>query len=154
LAPFEEVVMALMALYGFDLGINVEKIMKLSRLVQRLSGVRVQPYKPLVGKNVFVETPDTHIEAILRKRLQGKPSRNYVNPGAIGQRETILFGPSALGGPAIELKAMEMGIRLTKTQVHEILGSLKKRLTTTSSISEGEVEKIIRKFGKAGGSLP
>jgi isopropylmalate/homocitrate/citramalate synthase len=154
LAPFEEVVMALMAFYGFDLGINIEKIMKLSRLVQRLSGVRVQPYKPLVGKNVFVETPDTHIEAILRKRLQGKPSRNYINPETIGQRETILFGPSALGGPAIELKATELGIRLTKRQVDEILGSLKKRLATAFSISEGEVEKVIQKFGKAGGLLP
>jgi isopropylmalate/homocitrate/citramalate synthase len=151
LAPFEEVVMALTAFYGFDLGINIEKIMKLSRLVQRLSGVSVQPYKPLVGNNVFVETPDTHIEAILRKRLQGKPSRSYINPEAIGQRQTILFGPSALGGPAIELKATELGMRLTKRQVDEILGSLKKRLATKPSISEGEVEKIIQKMGKAKG---
>ena len=149
LAPFEEVVMALTAFYGFDLGINMEKIMELSRLVQRLSGVGVQPYKPLVGNNVFVETPDTHIEAVLRKRLQGKPSRNYINPEAIGQRQTILFGPSALGGPAIELKAMEMGIRLTKAQVNKVLGFLKKRLATKSSISEEEVEKIVEKMGQA-----
>lgn len=151
LAPFEEVVIALMVFYGFDLGIKIEKIMKLSRLVQRLSGVRVQPYKPFVGKNVFVETPDTHIEAILRSRLLGKPSQtspNYINPEAIGQKQTILFGPSALGGPAIELKAKEMGIRLTKTQVNEVLRSLRKRLTTQPSIPEYQVEKIIQKIRK------
>ena len=151
LAPFEEVVMALTAFYGFDLGIKIGNIMKLSQLVQRLSGVSVQPYKPLVGKHVFIETPDTHIEAILRKRLQGKPSRNYIKPEAIGQRQTILFGPSALGGPAIELKAKEMDIRLTKTQVDEVLGFLRKQLATKSSISEEEVGKIIQNIGKAKG---
>lgn len=148
LAPFEEVVMALTVLYGFDLGIKTEQIMKLSRLVQRLSGVRVQPYKPLVGKGVFVETPDTHIEAILRKRLQGKPSRSYIKPEAIGQKQTILFGPAALGGPAIELKAREMGIQLIKARVNEVVRSLRKRLTKQPSISEHEVEKIIQKIGK------
>ena len=148
LAPFEEVVMALTAFYGFDLGIKIEKIMKLSRLVQRFSGVRVQPYKPLVGKNVFIETPDTHIEAILRRRLHGKPGQNYIEPEAIGQKQTILFGPSALGGPAIELKAKEMKIQLTKAQVNEVLRSLKKRLANQPSISEHQVEKIMQKIGK------
>ena len=122
--------------------------MKLSRLVQRFSRVRVQPYKPLVGKNVFIETPDTHIEAILRRRLHGKPGQNYIEPEAIGQKQTILFGPSALGGPAIELKAKEMKIQLTKAQVNEVLRSLKKRLANQPSISEHQVEKIMQKIGK------
>jgi D-citramalate synthase len=150
-APFEEVVMALTVFYGFDLGIKIEEIMKLSKLVQRLSGVKVQSYKPFVGKNVFVETPDSHIEAILIKRLLGKPGRtsqHYINPEAIGQKLTILFGPSALGGPGIELKAKEMGIELTKTQIEKVLRLLKKLLTTQTSIPEDQVEKIIRRIGK------
>ena len=97
LAAFEEVVMALTVMYGMDLGIKTERIMELSRLVQETTGVRVQPYKPLVGESVFLETPDTHIEGILRARIQKKKTNHFIEPETIGQKTSLLFGPSALG---------------------------------------------------------
>ena len=148
LAPFEEVIIALRVFYGLDLGIKMEKIMELSQLVQETSGVKVQSYKPFVGSSVFLETPEIHIEAILRSRQSGKPSQhNYVTPEFIGQKQSILFGPSALGGPAIQYKAKEIGIQLTESQVNEVIRLLRKRLTTQSSIPEDQVENIIREIG-------
>jgi isopropylmalate/homocitrate/citramalate synthase len=149
LAPFEEVIIALKVFYGCDLRIRMEKIMELSKLVQELSGVRVQCYKPFVGSSVFLETPETHLEAILRSRLSGKRthSQHYVNPEFIGQRERILFGPSALGGPAIGYKAKEIGLKMSEAQVNEVIGVLRKQLITRRSISEEEVEHLIREIG-------
>jgi methanogen homocitrate synthase len=143
LAAFEEVVMALTVMYGLDLGINIERIMELSRLVQEITGVEVQPYKPLVGKSVFLETPDTHIEGILRARIQKRKTKGFIEPETIGQKTSLLFGPSSLGGKSIELKGQEMGLSISGDQVNAIMDVMRDRLNTADSLSEDEVEDII-----------
>ncbi|MCL6450956.1 MAG: hypothetical protein K6T75_06665 [Acetobacteraceae bacterium] len=49
-AAYEEVVLALLTMYGIDLGIKTEKLCEVSRLVQRLAGIRVRPNRPIVGE--------------------------------------------------------------------------------------------------------
>ena len=144
LAAFEEVVMALTVMYGMDLGIKLERITELSRLVQEISGIAVQSYKPLVGASVFLETPDTHIEGILRARIKGERTRGFIEPGTIGQKMTLLFGPSALGGKSIELKARELGIALTGEQVQAVVDAMTERLKRVDALDEEEVGTIIR----------
>ena len=148
LAAFEEVVMALTVMYGFDLGLKIERIMELSQLVQEITGIEVQPYKPLVGKSVFLETPDTHIEGILRARIRKEKTKGFIEPETIGQKTSLLFGPAALGGKSIELKAREMGIDLSEEGVNAIVDVMRKRLNTADSLSEDEVERIIRSIAR------
>lgn len=143
LAAFEEVVMALTVMYGLDVGIKIERIMELSQLVQEITGIQVQPHKPLVGKSVFLETPDTHIEGILRARIQKQKTRGFIEPETIGQKTSVLFGPAALGGKSIELKAREMGVELSEEGVNATVDAMRKRLIATDSLSEDEVERII-----------
>ncbi|MHB8771858.1 MAG: LeuA family protein [Syntrophales bacterium] len=144
LAAFEEVVMALTVMYGMELGIRLERITELSRLVQEISGIAVQPHKPLVGASVFLETPDTHIEGILRARLRGEKTRGFIDPATIGQRMSLLFGPSALGGKSIELKAEELGVALGDDQLRAVVAAMTERLTRVDALAEEEVEAIIR----------
>jgi len=80
LAAFEEVVMALTVLYGFDLGIKIERIMELSRLVQEITGIKVPLHKPIVGESVFPETPEK------RPRLEKRKAQTFIEPEVIGQR--------------------------------------------------------------------
>ena len=56
-----EVAMALTILYGMDLGIRLDRLTELSQLVQKISGIPSQPYKPIVGENIFVHNTDSHI---------------------------------------------------------------------------------------------
>ena len=56
---------------------------------------------------------EPQLRAILRARIKGEKTRGFVEPATIGQKMTLLFGPSALGGKSIELKAQELGIALT-----------------------------------------
>jgi len=143
LAAFEEVVMALTVMYGLDLGIKIERIMELSRLVQTITGIEVQPYKPLVGKSVFLETPDTHLEGILRARIHKVKTRGFIEPETIGGESSLLFGPAALGGKSIELKGREMGIALSEKQIHDVVNIMRERMNTFDALSEDEVEGII-----------
>lgn len=66
IAALEEVTMALTVLYGVDLGIRLDRLGEISRLVQTISGIPVQPYKAVVGENMFTQTTDAHIVAELK----------------------------------------------------------------------------------------
>ena len=143
--------MALTVMYGMKLDIKTERIMEISQLVQDITGIKVQSYKPLVGTSVFVETPDTHIESILRARLGGgdakkvkeKKAKSFIAPEFIGQKTSLLFGPSALGGESVTLKAQEMGISVNHSQVSEIITIMRDKVSAVGSLSESEVEDII-----------
>lgn len=52
-APLEETALALLMLYGIDVGINYRKLNELSRLVMDLSGLETPPQRPFVGDKAY-----------------------------------------------------------------------------------------------------
>lgn len=156
IAAFEEVVMCLSAFYGFDLGIKLEKLAELSRMVQEISGQRVQGWKPVVGRSVFVETADSHLERILLGRGKGggeqadraRWSAFGIKPEAVGQEIQLVFGPEALVGRGIKAKAKTMGIDLSDDEFEEITKIMKEDFKTKGALSEDEMGKLIEKVAK------
>jgi len=142
IAALEEVAMALTILYGMDLGIRLDRLGELSRLVQRIARVPLQPYKPIVGKNLFVQTTDAHIVAELKGKWY---SMNPFDPKFIGGRGKILFGPQALNGQGLQAKIESMGLSAGRKKAAGILAAMEKRLKKQKSISEKEAERMIRK---------
>ncbi len=51
--PMEETVMALLTMYGIDVGIRYDKLRELSKLVQEISGQPVPSNRPVVGDDLF-----------------------------------------------------------------------------------------------------
>ncbi len=51
--PMEETVMALLTLYGIDIGLKYDKLYSLAHLVRQLSGQLVPTNKPVVGEALF-----------------------------------------------------------------------------------------------------
>jgi len=52
-ADLAEVAVSLEALYGIRLGLKIDKLYELSKLVEKLSGVKMPPHKPVVGDGAF-----------------------------------------------------------------------------------------------------
>lgn len=51
--PYEDVAVALLTMYGIDLGLKYNKIYELSCLVRELAGISVQPNRGIVGDMIF-----------------------------------------------------------------------------------------------------
>ncbi len=51
--PMEETVMALLTMYGIDIGLDYSKLTPLANLVQKLCGVVVPTNKPVVGNSLY-----------------------------------------------------------------------------------------------------
>jgi 2-isopropylmalate synthase len=67
----EEVVMMLRTrkdYWGLETGINTREIYRTSRLLQRITGVKVQPNKAVVGANAFAHEAGIHQHGMLKDR--------------------------------------------------------------------------------------
>ena len=90
-APTEDIVMALLTMYGIDLGIKTEKLYPLAKLVEELSQIKVPSNKSIVGDmlyqvesgiiaNWFKNCGEEHLTELfpMRPELVGQPTAGVV----------------------------------------------------------------------------
>lgn len=136
----EEVVVALRVLYGLDLGVALEKIDKVSREIQRISGVRLQPHKALVGKNAFRHESGLVVGGVLTNPFTGES----LSPELVGQRRKILIGKKS-GLASIQARLKQLGLEVDKTKERELLERVKEiSIEKKSSLSDAEFRKIVQ----------
>ena len=82
--PMEETVMALLTLYGIDIGIKTEKLKWLADMVHEVSGATVPKNRPIVGDDLF-------------KVESGIIATWLLNCGVEHQTEVVPFRPKLVG---------------------------------------------------------
>ncbi|MHA1606518.1 MAG: 2-isopropylmalate synthase [Candidatus Freyarchaeota archaeon] len=125
-ASLEEVVVSAVALYGIKVNVDTTRIFETSKLVERISGVRLPPNKPIIGDNAFKHESGIHAHAVLENPLTYEP----IKPELIGRiresivEDAIVIGKHA-GGHSLRAKLQEMGITCNEEQLREILSRIK-----------------------------
>ncbi len=89
-AATEDVVMALITMYGIDIGINYEKLYPLAKLVQEVSGIDVPSNRSIVGDQLF------QVES-------GIIANWFKNCGTEHQTELFPFRPEFVGQPPADV---------------------------------------------------
>lgn len=102
-AALEEVVAALTLLYGIDLGISLDELTPLSRRVEELCGVTLQPHKPVVGRNSFAHESGLVVSGVLRDPFTAE---SYA-PELVGQQRRIVVGKHS-GRASVEAKVRDL----------------------------------------------
>ncbi|OYT26155.1 MAG: 2-isopropylmalate synthase [Candidatus Altiarchaeales archaeon ex4484_96] len=138
-ADLEQVVMALEILYGKKTNIKTQGIYPVSKLVERLTGIRVMPNFPIVGDNAFAHESGIHVHAVLKKPVTFEP----IKPEMVGARRRLVLGKH-IGVHGIEAKLKELKIKVNEDQLKEItkkvkdLGGLGKRIVEEDLIAIAE----------------
>jgi len=142
-APLEEVVLALRGLYGLELPIRTERLVRVANEVARRSRIRLQPHKAVVGSNAFAHETGMVVAGVLQDPFTAEPYK----PELVGQTRTIILGKKS-GRSSVEFKLSEMGIRASEDQVSAVLDSVKKQaIAKGRALSEGEFKDITRAAG-------
>lgn len=116
-AALEEVVMALRVLpryrERFATGIRSERLCPASQLLSRITGVRPQPNKAVVGANAFAHEAGIHQHGMLAD------PRTYeiMTPAAVGARDTTLVLGKHSGRHALVRRYEELGFTLTPDEI-------------------------------------
>jgi isopropylmalate/homocitrate/citramalate synthase len=143
-ADIGEVAMALAGLYGVPLKLNLAKIREVSRLVRHTAGYELEPWKPVVGENLFM-------------RESGAVASQFHIPEAIepfsadlvGAKREIVLGKKS-GVDSIAIKSKELGITLTVEQQQAALAAVKRAGTEKRGlVGDAEFRAILERVRRS-----
>jgi len=137
-AALEEVVATLELLYGIKTGIELKKIYRTSKLVEKLTGIAIPPNKAIVGENAFTHESGIHTSAILRNASSYEP----ISPEVVGRERHIVLGKHA-GRASVEAVMRELGYKATEEQMKEILKRIKEIGDLGKTVTDADVRTII-----------
>ncbi|MCD6434181.1 MAG: 2-isopropylmalate synthase, partial [Candidatus Diapherotrites archaeon] len=134
-AALEEVAMALFArkdYYNAYTDIKFDLIYETSKLVERLTGIQVQPNKAIVGRNAFAHESGIHQHGVLSNRA----TYEIIRPELVGRKTEIVIGKHS-GRHAIEAILKKHNIKISELQLKKLLEIVKQK---------AEHKKIDEKF--------
>ncbi len=128
--PLSSVVGVIKDHLGIDTGLREEKLTKVSRIVESLSGIRIPFNKPLIGENVFTQTCGVHADGDSKNNLYF----NRLIPERFGRTRRYALGKTS-GKANIKKNLEEMGLTLEPSAMLKItervieLGDRKENVT-------------------------
>ena len=146
-ADLEQVVLASHLIHGIKSKIKTKKILETSKIVERLSQIRVSPNFPIVGGNAFAHESGVHVHGILKKAA----TYEAIKPEIVGAKRKIVLG-KLVGKHAVESKLKDAGIKAGKIQVEEITAKIKSLAEKGKKVTEDDLiaiaEDLLGKIGK------
>jgi isopropylmalate/homocitrate/citramalate synthase len=140
-ADIGEIALALRCLYDVPVALDLGKVREVSELVRRSSGYAMEPWKPLVGENLFI-------------RESGAVASQFHIPEAIepysselvrADRRIVLGKKSGLD--SVDLKARELGLAISVEQRAPILAAVKKRaIEKRGLVTDQEFREIAQRL--------
>jgi 2-isopropylmalate synthase len=136
-AALEEVVMALRVrrqAFGVETGVNVGEIGRASRLVEELTGYRLQRNKAIVGASAFAHEAGIHQDGML------KDAQTYqiMDPTELGLVMSLPLGKHS-GRHAFARACVEAGMELDRGEVNEAFARFKELADSRKHVTLSDV---------------
>ncbi|MEM2924230.1 MAG: 2-isopropylmalate synthase [Methanocellales archaeon] len=148
-ADLAETVMTIHSIYGAKTNIKTQYLVETSKLVERLTGIKMPPNTPVVGDNAFSHESGIHTHGVIQKAETFEPG--VMTPEMVGHKRRIVHGKHA-GKHGVKKTLNEAGIYPNEEQLAEILERIKdlgdkgKRVTEADlfAIAEGVMGKVAK----------
>jgi isopropylmalate/homocitrate/citramalate synthase len=135
-ANLPEIALALRGLYGVDTKLRLDRVRDFSDRVRNLAGYTLEPYKPLVGENLF-----TRESGAVASQFHDPPAIEPYSSELVAAERRIVLGKKS-GIDSIRIKAEELGLNLDDDQQRRVLervkelGTQKRGLVTDDEFRE------------------
>ena len=127
-APLESVLVALKLKGGVG-RYDLTRLLGLSKMVEKASGIATEPTHPVVGSHAFAHESGIHIAAI----LEDPETYEYVPPAMVGGARKFILGKHT-GSKALEHVVSSLGYHLSREQICLVLDRVK---------AEGEHKSVV-----------
>lgn len=138
----EEVVMALKArrdIFGVETGINTREIMRTSRLVSSITGIRVQPNKAIVGANAFAHSSGIHQDGVLKERT----TYEIIDPAEVGAGVSRIVLTARSGRHALRHRLEELGFTLNDDEFERVYEAFLDVADKKKEVYDEDLEAIV-----------
>jgi isopropylmalate/homocitrate/citramalate synthase len=118
-ANLPEIALALRGLYGVDTNLQLDKAREFSERLRRISGYELEPFKPLVGDNLFRRE-----SGAVASQFHDPPAIEPYSSDLVAAKRSIVLGKKS-GIDSIRIKAEELGLDLSDDAQRDLLSSVK-----------------------------
>ncbi len=139
-ASLEQVVIILKYVYNIETKVKTEYLYETSKLVERLTGIKLMPNYPIVGENAFSHESGIHTHGVIQKPETFEPG--IIKPEMVGHRRRIVAGKHS-GIHGLEKLIKEMGYDLSKEQIKIIVDRVKELGDKGKKITEADLQAIV-----------
>ena len=119
-ANLPEIALALRGLYGIETKLRLDRARAFSERLRTLSAYEVEPYKPLVGDNLFRRE-----SGAVASQFHDPPSIEPYSSALVATERGIVLGKKS-GLDSIRIKAEELGLDVPESRRAELLVAVKK----------------------------
>ncbi len=140
----EQFAMALKHLYKRDIGIKMEGLTDLAKMVFEAANLPVPPNQPWVGPNAFSHESGIHVAAVLNCPM----TYECVDPEEVGNRRRLVLGKHS-GTALVKSRLDDRGIQASQEQICDIVRAIKRAGEDHGRVPDDEfwrmVEEILSK---------
>jgi isopropylmalate/homocitrate/citramalate synthase len=149
-APMEETVLALLTLYGIDVGIDYSKLNELSQMVMKMAGIESPANRPFIGSKAYTVESGI-VTSWFKNAFEKDPTFVFpVHPKFVGHTMPEIVMGKKSGVDNITLWIEKLGIELSEELKMPVLNQVKlKSHDLKRTLTEDEFKEIVKRV-KAG----
>ena len=142
-ANLAEVALALRALYGVETALDLTRMRALADRVRALSGYELEPWKPVVGENLFRRE-----SGAVASQFHDPPSIEPYSSDLVGAERSIVLGKKS-GLDSIRIKCADLGLDVPETAYPELLARVKQLGTDKRGlVTDEEFRQLVQEGGE------
>ncbi len=138
----EEVVMALFIRrdkFNVDTRIQSQRLVPISRLVSKLTGMVVQRNKAVVGANAYAHSSGIHQDGVLKERS----TYEIIDPQLVGAEKSEIILTARSGRHGLKHRLGELGFQFTEERFETIYEAFLKMADTKSEVGDEDLKELV-----------
>ncbi len=136
-AALEEVTLNLFANYGINT-VDLSKIGKTSKIVERVTGFNMAYNKPIIGRNAFAHESGIHVHGIMNNTSTYEPFL----PELVGVDRHIVLGKHS-GAHSVQGRLDALGIKFPADHMNDLMETIKNIAIGGKEIDDAELMVIV-----------
>ncbi|HMS54763.1 MAG TPA: 2-isopropylmalate synthase [Fimbriimonadaceae bacterium] len=140
----EEVVMALFIrkdYFGVGTKIDTTKLLPMSKLVSRLTGMVVQRNKAVVGANAYAHSSGIHQDGVLKERS----TYEIIAPELVGAEKSEIILTARSGRHGLKHRLAELGFNFTEERFEHLYHQFLTVADSKSEIDDEDLRELVSK---------
>lgn len=138
----EEVAMAFVIredLFHIETKIDPKKLLAISSLVARLSGMMVQRNKAVVGANAYAHSSGIHQDGVLKERS----TYEIIDPTMVGAAKSEIILTARSGRHGLKHRLAEMGFNFAEERFEEIYNRFISIADTKDEVGDEDLKQLV-----------
>jgi 2-isopropylmalate synthase len=138
----EEVVMSLNIrkdYFKVDCRIDTSRLLGISRLVSKLTGMLVQRNKAVVGANAYAHSSGIHQDGVLKERT----TYEIIDPKLVGADKSEIILTARSGRHGLKHRLSEMGFQFPEDRFEKIYEEFLRMADTKSEVGDQDLRVLV-----------